>query len=684
MKYQGPTMGMRRVRLWAGLLLALGIASGVASEARAIKVYTAIGDSITMGYQVSTPWPARLAGKVGQTVYNRGVGGETTGAGLARIQKVINDTRPTHLFIMFGTNDVNGPRDLAGSARNIREMAQICRDNFVIPIVLTIPPFVGPKANLNSRVVYYNNLVQGAADAYDYFVVDVETAFGSGSGLMQGDGFHPNDAGQEVIANKVFLSNTPNLPSLPGKATQIAPSGEVTATRRPTFSWQAVSDATWYRILIHRDGKQVASDWTQATSWTPDFDLACASYTWWVMTWNQSGDGRWSNGLDFRYNGEECCFPDAIEGLDHVFAGGGAIEYRWDADACATKNDVVIHRGSQPWVDHRYSANPSGGVDGISVNGHSFGDYTFWVRGWSIDGLGAWSAPHSFTYGEILPSAPEGTITDRAPRFWWDDSASGDAVWYHVWINRGGTKYAEWWVERTGDTGTSGDFRYLDTPPGFSFKFGTYTWWVQAFKGGDYGPWSNGTTFSIPQETPGASPPVSPDGITVDTRRPTFYWTGVGNAEWYQFWLNRNGQTYYSKWFEGTSFTPTWDLPAGMYTWWIQTWNADGYGPWSTAATVEVPSLKPGVSNPLSPSGAAGGTQPELVWSAADGPPGKALWYYVYIQRGGGRYYAKWFEEMTSFTPPWHFGSGSYRWWVQTYNDYGYGPWSVPVDFTVP
>lgn len=686
MKEQGIGTHKRATRPLAGVILALGLAVGAASEAHAIKVYTAIGDSITAGYGISSTskrYTNRLGGMLGQTVYNRGVGGETTSAGLSRIQKVINNTNPTHMFIMFGTNDVNGPSNISGSARNIREMAQICRDNNVIPIVLTIPPFVGPKAAYNAQVVAYNNLVKGAADQYDYFVVDVYSAFGGGSGLFLSDGFHPNDEGQRVIANTVFNSGKATLPALPAKPALISPSGTITGSRYPTFQWQNLSNATWYHLLVKRDGKVFLDQWVQspATSYTSPEAVACGPYTWWITSKNQSGNGPWSTGMDFLYNDpSRCCFPEKVDGLMHAYGSGDAVDYSWEADPCAGWNHLIVQRDGKNWIDEQYQANPSGGRDGVSIAGHGFAEYTYWVQADSVDGAGSWSDAHTFLYGLAVPELPSGATTDRPPRFSWDDSASSDAAWYQILVKRDGKTYTSWWVSRA-DTGTSGSFRYCDPPAGTSFQWGDYTWFVQSYKKKGDTMWSSGRAFTITQQTPGASAPVSPNGGVAETRTPTFIWAGVATAEKYHLLLQRDGKTYLDRWFNDlTSWTSDEDMPDGPYSWWVRTWNADGMGPWSAKATVEIPSLKPGVSTPVSPSGVASGNPPILTWSPAD----RATWYNVYIKKDGKVYWSKWLQGVTTFSPGWTFASGDYRWWIQTYGDYGYGPWSGMVEFTVP
>ncbi|HET9590096.1 MAG TPA: hypothetical protein VFO91_15025, partial [Anaerolineales bacterium] len=75
----------------------------------------------------------------------------------------------------------------------------------------------------------------------------------------------------------------------------------------------------------------------------------------------------------------------------------------------------------------------------------------------------------------------------------------------------------------------------------------------------------------------------------------------VNGATWYQLWVstvNNNGSltTVHAKWHEASqvcsgatcSFTPDVTLTSGNYRWWVRTWNAAGYGPWSSAMNFSV------------------------------------------------------------------------------------------------
>ena len=45
-----------------------------------------------------------------------------------------------------------------------------------------------------------NNLIRDMASSEDARLVDLEAEFGTGEGLLLGDGLHPNEVGNQVIA----------------------------------------------------------------------------------------------------------------------------------------------------------------------------------------------------------------------------------------------------------------------------------------------------------------------------------------------------------------------------------------------------------------------------------------------------------------------------------------------------
>jgi hypothetical protein len=129
--------------------------------------------------------------------------------------------------------------------------------------------------------------------------------------------------------------------SLPGAATLVLPSGAI-STRNPTYTWNAVPNATWYYLWVNDStGTQIATWYAAAQagcasgtgtcSVTPSVALASGSAQWWIQTWNSAGYGPWSDGMAFTV-AEPVVFSDraafvaatdtnVIAGFDDVAAG---------------------------------------------------------------------------------------------------------------------------------------------------------------------------------------------------------------------------------------------------------------------------------------------------------------------------------------------------------------------------
>ncbi len=83
------------------------------------------------------------------------------------------------------------------------------------------------------------------------------------------------------------------------------------------------------------------------------------------------------------------------------------------------------------------------------------------------------------------------------------------------------------------------------------------------------------------------------DGAILEDRRPQFSWSeSTPAATKYYLWISRNGTNYLNKWIVGaTNWVAPTALPAGTYTWWVQSWSPAGYGPRSATSIVDVVSV---------------------------------------------------------------------------------------------
>ncbi len=214
-----------------------------------------IGDSITAGYGVNIPYPTRLSNNTGLPTLNLGVGGMWASYGLNHIDGWLVMYDPSHVLIMYGTNDTNDPyQDYQASAEAVMETARRVRAYGAIPIVGTIPPKIGDRAYQMPRVEVFNGYLRVHTASEGILLADIELAFGSGAGLFQSDGFHPNDAGQEVIA-QTFAAKIQYL-SLEPMAVQVQDVGATgqSIAVEGNLPWMATANEAWITLTAGFSG----------------------------------------------------------------------------------------------------------------------------------------------------------------------------------------------------------------------------------------------------------------------------------------------------------------------------------------------------------------------------------------------------------------------------------------------
>jgi len=199
---------------------------------------------------------------------------------------------------------------------------------------------------------------------------------------------------------------------------------------------------------------------------------------------------------------------------------------------------------------------------------------------------------------------------------------------------------------------------------------------------------------------------VSPNGAFTDTT-PAYTWNAVNTATWYYLWVSKVNDdnsltTVHTKWYDSSlvcsgatcSITPEGvTLSGGNYKWWIQTWNEGGYGSWSSFTDFSLPVIPlPGAATLVSPFGSTTNTTPAYTWSQVN----DATWYYLWVSSVNDdgsltTIHTKWYDSSLvcsgitcTITPSGvTLSPGNYRWWIQTWNDGGYGPWTGAMNFTV-
>jgi hypothetical protein len=189
----------------------------------------------------------------------------------------------------------------------------------------------------------------------------------------------------------------------------------------------------------------------------------------------------------------------------------------------------------------------------------------------------------------------------------------------------------------------------------------------------------------------------------IDTNLPAYIWNAVPLATHYCLWVNDSGTKSgkIKRWYTAKeagcesgillcSVKPSIALAPGSAEWWIQTWNEAGYGPWSDPMSFTVPFVSPpGKATLVSPSGTISTATPTYTWSAVS----SAAWYYLWVNSNGTPMIQTWYTAAQvacgsgmgtcSVTPNTVLAQGSGQWWIQTWNDVGYGPWSEAMSFAV-
>jgi uncharacterized repeat protein (TIGR02543 family) len=484
----------------------------------------------------------------------------------------------------------------------------------------------------------------------------------------------------------------------PAAATLDAPNGYI-GLNNPTYTWDAVPGATWYYLWVDGPAGNVHMKWYAAVEADCDATtcslanvtpgLSAGTYTWWIRTWNDAGYGSWSAEMTFNPlpGPASLVSPNGYIGLNNP-------TYTWNAVPGATQYYLWVEGPAgnvhKQWYTSA-AANCNANTCSLSnvTTGLTAGTYTWWIQTWNPIGYGPWSAEVTFNPlpGPATLVSPNGNSGTSNPTYTW--SQVPNVTWYYLWVEGpAGNVHKKWYTSaETNCDGTTCSLSDVTT----GLTAGTYTWWIQTWNPIGYGPWSTAMTFN---PLPGQAILTSPTG-TLD-QAAIYTWEVVPGATWYYLWVNGPAGNIHQQWYTAVEANcnattcslsnVTTELTAGTYTWWIQTWNAIGYGPWSDAMTFS-PAV-PGVATLVSPTGSAGTNNPTYTWNEVN----DSTWYYLWVDGPAGNVHKKWYTSAEtncdgttcSITPSTTLSSGAHKWWIRTWNEAGYGPWSEAVIFQTP
>lgn len=169
-----------------------------------------LGDSLSAGYQmpIEQAWPSLLTQDLANkdqhvTVINASISGDTTGNGLARLPKLLEQHKPDYVLIELGANDgLRGfPPGLIGN--NLSQMVTLIRQTNAKPLIMQIHvlPNYGKRYTEAFSAVYPSLAAKLDVPLLPFFLEGVIIK----PEWMMDDGLHPKPEAQAWISS--FVAN---------------------------------------------------------------------------------------------------------------------------------------------------------------------------------------------------------------------------------------------------------------------------------------------------------------------------------------------------------------------------------------------------------------------------------------------------------------------------------------------
>ncbi len=158
----------------------------------------AFGDSLTAGYQVgeADSYPAQLASRLGREIVNRGVSGNTTADGLARLDRDVLSESPGVVLLSLGANDMLRKQPIDDTFANLRTIVDRLQARGALVILIGVEGYPLVHGDYGSR---YRELARETGCVYVPDMLD--DVFGDPA-LMY-DQIHPNAKGYAKIAARL-------------------------------------------------------------------------------------------------------------------------------------------------------------------------------------------------------------------------------------------------------------------------------------------------------------------------------------------------------------------------------------------------------------------------------------------------------------------------------------------------
>jgi acyl-CoA thioesterase-1 len=206
---------MLRELLFVGMLLPATLPAAWAEPAD-LPAIVVLGDSLSAAYglPMERGWVALLqdrltGGNIGYRVVNASVSGDTTGAGLTRLPKILERHRPAVVVVALGANDgLRGipTRQIDESLSSLVRLARGAGAQVLLAGV-RLPPNYGAAYTEGFQAT-----LRAVAEAEEVpLVPDLLAGVAEDWRLMQADGLHPTAEAQPRILDNLWPALVPML-----------------------------------------------------------------------------------------------------------------------------------------------------------------------------------------------------------------------------------------------------------------------------------------------------------------------------------------------------------------------------------------------------------------------------------------------------------------------------------------
>ena len=190
------------------LVLALSFSTSSADKFPSLLVYR---DSISAGYGISKDkqWSEVLKTEFSKEgidveILNTSVSGETTGGGLARIDRTLDELKPSYLLLELGGNDALRGYPPKKIYKNLQQIIEAARKRGIEVFLMQIKilPNYGKRYQSELESLYSDIAIDTGVILIPFMLNEIAL----NNEFMLNDGIHPNESAQPMMAKFVFDS----------------------------------------------------------------------------------------------------------------------------------------------------------------------------------------------------------------------------------------------------------------------------------------------------------------------------------------------------------------------------------------------------------------------------------------------------------------------------------------------